>query len=106
MNEKLKEKVQESLSSVLPITIIVLILSATLLPMEIGTLALFLAGAVLLIIGMGFFQLGTKMSMTLLGQSVASRLIKSRRLLPIILAAFVVSVFITIVEPDLQIPAN
>ena len=53
MNEKLKEKVKESLSSVLPITLIVLVLSVTLVPMEIGTLALFLTGAVLLIVGMG-----------------------------------------------------
>ena len=51
MNEKLKEKVKESLSSVLPITLIVLVLSVTLVPMEIGTLALFLTGAVLLIVG-------------------------------------------------------
>ena len=35
MNEKLKEKVKESLSSVLPITLIVLVLSVTLVPMEI-----------------------------------------------------------------------
>ena len=58
MNEKLKEKIRESLSSVLPITMIVLLLSVTLVPMKISTLALFLTGAVLLIIGMGFFQLG------------------------------------------------
>ena len=36
MNEKLKEKVKESLSSVLPITLIVLVLSVTLVPMEIA----------------------------------------------------------------------
>ena len=70
MNEKLKEKVKESLSSVLPITLIVLVLSVTLVPMEIGTLALFLTGAVLLIVGMGFFQLGAEMSMTPLGEGV------------------------------------
>ena len=73
MNEKLKEKVKESLSSVLPITLIVLVLSVTLVPMEIGTLALFLTGAVLLIVGMGFFQLGAEMSMTPLGEGVGVR---------------------------------
>ena len=52
MNEKLKEKTREALSSVLPITAIVLILSFTLVPMEIGTIALFLTGAFLLILGM------------------------------------------------------
>ena len=34
MNEKLKEKIKESLSSVLPITLIVLALSVTLVPMD------------------------------------------------------------------------
>ena len=74
MNEKLKEKVQESLSSVLPITVIVLIISITLVPLEIGTLALFLTGAVLLIIGMGFFQLGAEVAMWLETSDVADDL--------------------------------
>ena len=52
MYDKLKEKLKESLTSVLPITLIVLALSLTLVPMEVGTLALFLAGAALLILGM------------------------------------------------------
>ena len=50
MNEKLNEKTREALTSVLPITVIVLMLSVTLVPMEVGTLALFLTGAVLLIV--------------------------------------------------------
>ena len=106
MNEKLKEKVKESLSSVLPITVIVLILSITLVPLEIGTLALFLAGAVLLIVGLGFFQLGAEMSMTPLGQGVGGRLMKGRRLLPPIAVSFVMGALITIAEPDLQVLAN
>ena len=106
MNEKLKEKIKESLSSVLPITLIVLFLSVTLIPLEIGTLALFLTGAVLLIVGMGFFQLGAEMAMTPLGQSVGGRLSKWRRILPVALVCFVMGAIITIAEPDLQVLAN
>ena len=106
MNEKLKEKIQESLSSVLPITVIVLILSISLVPMEIGTLALFLTGAVLLIVGMGFFQLGAEMAITPLGQSVGGRLIKSKKIILIILVSFFMGAIITIAEPDLQVLAN
>ena len=73
MNEKLNEKIKESLSSVLPITVIVLLLSISLVPLEIGTLALFLTGAFLLVVGMGFFQLGAEMAMTPLGQGVGAR---------------------------------
>ena len=106
MNEKLKEKIKESLSSVLPITAIVLLLSITLVPMEIGTLALFLTGAVMLIVGMGFFQLGAEMAMTPLGQGVGGRLMKGSRLVLIMLVSFIMGVIITIAEPDLQVLAN
>ena len=106
MNEKLKEKIKESLSSVLPITIIVLLLSITLVPMEIGTLALFLTGAFLLIVGMGFFQLGAEMAMTPLGQGVGGRLIKSKKILFVVLISFLMGAIITIAEPDLQVLAN
>lgn len=106
MNEKLKEKVKESLSSVLPITLIVLVLSVTLVPMEIGTLALFLTGAVLLIVGMGFFQLGAEMSMTPLGEGVGRTLAKREKVLLVVLVAFALGTIITIAEPDLQVLAN
>lgn len=106
MNEKLKEKIKESLSSVLPITVIVLLLSITLVPLEVGTLTLFLTGAVLLIVGIGLFQLGAEMAMTPLGQGVGSKLSKGKRIFPIILICFVIGAIITIAEPDLQVLAN
>ncbi len=106
MNEKLKEKIRESLSGVLPITIIVLIASVLLVPMEIGTLSLFLTGAVLLIVGMGLFQLGAEMSMTPLGQGVGKTLSRSGKVWAIVLICFLMGVIITIAEPDLQVLAN
>ena len=47
--DKLKEKVGESLTSVLPVTMIVLFLSIVLVPVKIEAIAMFLVGAVLLI---------------------------------------------------------
>ena len=64
MNLKLKEKINESLSAVIPITVIVLIISVFLVPMELGSIDMFLTGAAMLIVGMGFFQLGAEMAMT------------------------------------------
>lgn len=106
MMEKLREKVKESLSSVLPITVIVLLLSILLIPMEVGAFSLFLAGAVFLIFGMGFFQLGADISMTQLGQGIGGQLIKKRKLLFIVGGCFLMGVLITISEPDLQVLAN
>ena len=57
-NELLLEKIKESLSSVLPITAIVLAISVTIAPLTPGTMVLFLFGALLLVFGMGLFSLG------------------------------------------------
>lgn len=105
IHEKLKEKIQESLISVLPITLIVMLLSVTLVEMEIGTMALFLTGAAFLTVGMGFFQMGAEMTMTPFGQRMGESMIKSKRLIMIILVFFSVGAIITISEPDLQVLA-
>ncbi len=104
--EKLKEKINESLSSVLPVTIIVLFLSIVLAPMEIEAVALFLVGAVLLIVGMGFFQLGAEMSMTPLGQGIGGQLVKRKKIPLIVVGCFLMGLLVTISEPDLQVLAN
>ncbi len=106
MNEKLKEKTNEALSSVLPITAIVLLLSLTLAPMEVGTIALFLTGAVLLILGMGLFQLGAEISMTPLGQGIGGRIVRLKSRPLVLLICFFMGAVITISEPDLQVLAN
>ena len=74
MNKKLKLKIHESLSAVIPITLIVLALGMTVVPMELSTLMLFLAGAALLILGMGFFTLGADMAMMPIGEQVGTQL--------------------------------
>ena len=106
LNEKLKQNLRESFASVMPITVIVLLLSVTLVPMEIGTLSLFLMSAVLLMVGMGFFQLGAEMAMTPLGQGLGSQLAKNRRLWVSMLICFAVGAVITLSEPDLQVLAE
>ena len=106
LNKKLKEKFDESVSAVLPITVIVLLLSIFVVPMETGTIALFLVGAFMLIIGMAFFQLGAELAMPPLGEGVGSHIMKTKRLSILIIVCFVMGVIITIAEPDLQVLAN
>ena len=45
-----------------------------------ATLMLFLAGAALLILGMGFFTLGADMAMMPIGEQVGTQLTRSKRL--------------------------
>ena len=106
MNLKLKEKINESLSAVLPITGIVLMLSVFLVPMELGSIVMFLTGALMLIVGMGVFQLGAEMAMTPIGEGVGVQISKKKKLITVLLTGFVMGVIITVSEPDLQVLAS
>ena len=104
--EQLKEKFLESVSSVIPIFAIVLVLSVTVSPLNSGVLVLFLFGAVMLIIGMALFTLGSGMSMTPLGEGIGIEMSKAKNLwIPLVLC-FVLGMLITISEPDLTVLAE
>ena len=103
MNKILKQKIMEAFTSVLPITVIVLVASVVLAPMPSGTILMFMAGAALLIIGMGFFTLGADMALMPMGEGMGIQLTRSSKLVLIILVSFVMGTLITIAEPDVQV---
>lgn len=106
MNRNLLEKIKESLSSVLPITAIVIILHFALSPMPRGLLILFAIGSIMLIFGMGLFTLGADVSMMPMGERIGAELTKSRKLFLLIIISFFMGFMITVAEPDLQILAE
>lgn len=106
MSEKIKEKIKESLMSVLPITAIILILCFTIIPTSNDTLMLFISGAILLIIGIGLFTLGAEISMSAIGERIGAHLSSSKKIWLILLIAFIFGAVITIAEPDLQVLAS
>lgn len=96
----------ESLAAVLPITGIMLMISIFLVPIELGTMVMFLVGATLLIFGMGFFQLGAEVAMTPIGEGIGVQISKSKKVWLALLVGFTMGVIITISEPDLQVLAE
>lgn len=102
----LKEKLMESLTSVIPITLIVLLLCFSVSPIPVATLTAFLIGAAMLILGMSLFTLGADLFMTPLGERLGASITKSRRLLIVAVVGFLIGVIVTISEPDLQVLAN
>lgn len=106
MNLKLREKIKELLSSVLPITGIVLMLSIFLIPMELGSIVMFLTGAIMLIVGMKFFQLGAERAMTPIGEGIGMQISKMKKLKTVLVTDFVMGVIITVSEPNLRVLAG
>ncbi|MDR1651693.1 MAG: DUF1538 domain-containing protein [Synergistaceae bacterium] len=105
MNKKLKAKILESLSSVMPITLIVFILSYA-FPIPIETTIMFLAGAALLTVGMGFFSLGADIAMMPMGEAVGAQFMKTKKLWFVVAVSFILGFIVTAAEPDLQVLAN
>lgn len=105
MNNLMKV-LKEAIQSVLPIFAIVLILSVTVAPMESGVLVMFLFGTLLLIVGMGFFTIGSGISMEPLGEGIGSSLGKAKKIAIPLIICFVLGILITIAEPDLTVLAE
>ena len=104
--EKFAEKLSETLKAVFPILAIVLLLCFTIAPIPPSILLTFLVGAVLLTIGMLFFNIGVEISMTPMGERVGTIMTKSKNVVVMILISFVMGFVITISEPDLQVLAQ
>ena len=103
----LKDKLKESLVSVLPVSLIVLILSLTpWVNISGGELVVFGIATILLIIGIGLFNLGADMAMTPMGQYIGEGLTSSKKLGLLLSVAFVMGLLITIAEPDLSVLAS
>lgn len=108
MGKSLLGKFKESLLSVLPITLLVVVISLTMAKTDGYTIGLFLIGAVFLIFGMGLFTLGADVAMMPMGGSIGSMLSKTKksRFPLVLLIAFVIGFVITLAEPDLHVLAE
>jgi len=103
---KFKEKLSKTLKAVLPILGIVLLLCFTIAPVPSGIIMTFLTGAVMLIAGMLFFNVGVEISMTPMGERVGTIMTKTKNVFLVILISFAMGFVITISEPDLQVLAQ
>ena len=105
--KELKEKIREALVSTLPITAIVYLLALTpWLDLNAGELISFSVGAVLLVLGIGLFNLGADLAMTPMGSQMGAGLSRQRKLGLLLAVCFVMGMLITIAEPDLQVLAK
>ena len=107
--KELWAKIEEALISALPITAIVYLMAF--LPffdfdISAAELITFTVGAVMLILGIGLFNLGADLAMTPMGAHVGSGLSRQKKLSLLLLVCFVLGMLITIAEPDLQVLAN
>ena len=100
-------KIKEALVSALPITAIVYLMALTpLFSFSRVELITFTIGAVLLVVGIGMFNLGADLAMTPMGTHIGAGLSRQRKLGLLLTVCFVLGMLITVAEPDLQVLAQ
>ncbi len=105
--KSLGSKLKEALFSVMPVSLLVFALSITpWVTISPDELFVFVVGALLLVLGIGLFNLGADMAMTPMGQYIGQGLTASKRLGVLLGVGFVMGLLITIAEPDLSVLAE
>lgn len=102
----LLELVKDNTKAVVPIAIIVLLLNFTLVPLGLSLVLRFLAGAVLIIIGLSLFLFGVEIGITPLGSLTGASLVKTNKLFIVLLTGLVLGFFISVAEPGLMVLAQ
>ena len=98
----LVKKLKETLTSVLPIMVIVLILNFTIAPL--GELFWpFIWGGVLLVIGLSLFLAGTDIGMVPVGEKLGSVLAHKRNVWFMLGIGFLIGFAVTLAEPDVTV---
>ena len=96
----------ESVRSILPIEILVLLLSVSISPVSSGVMVLYIFGTVLLLFGMCFFSVGANLSMQPLGEGIGILLSRSKHPYLSLIFCFALGLAVTVAEPDLQVLAS
>lgn len=102
MND-IKEKIKETITSVLPFVIIVILISLFVTPLEKQTLIKFLIGAIFITVGMPIFLQGIDLSISPMGEMMSQSLIKTRSLKKVLIGSFIFGFIVTVAEPDMHI---
>jgi len=102
----LLDKFKEVSLSVLPITIIVILLNFTLTPLEGTMLITFVMGAFLIVVGLTLFLIGVDIGIAPLGRLLGATLSASNKVFLVVLAGLVLGFLISIAEPGLMVLAN
>ena len=99
------EKLLESLKSVLPVTVVIIIVGLF-LNFSLETYLMFLLGAALLVLGLALFQLGAFESTSVIAEDIGKYVVKRRNLVIFIAVSFMLGFFIIVAEPSVRVLAS
>ena len=104
--EIIKQKFFEVTTSVLPVTLIALVLNFTLTPLGGPLTARLIIGAALIIAGLTIFLFGVDLGITPIGNHMGELITRPNKIIVITAAGLLLGFCVSIAEPDLHILAS
>ncbi len=99
------KKLLESFISVLPVTVVILVISF-LIGLQMQIILSFLLGASFLVVGLTLFQLGAFASTSFIAEGIGSYIVKKRKLALFLLVSIALGFFIIVAEPSVRVLSN
>ncbi len=100
------DKMKEVSKTLIPVVILVLVLSMTIVKVPTDIIVRFLIGSFLLLIGLTVFLWGVEIAMDPIGNHMSKEVATSTKLFKIAFLSFLLGFLITVAEPDLLILGN
>lgn len=100
------EKFREGFQTLVPVVIIVVSLSFTIVGVSSDVLMRFLIGAFMVLIGLGVFLYGVDLAMSPIGEYMSREIATSKSVVRVLVISFFLGFLITVAEPDLLILGN
>lgn len=97
------KNLKEVVITILPMTLLIVILTFIFAPIDSDEMISFLFGAGIMMIGMTLFLFGADYSMMEVGRLVGKYMIKKKSLTILIALGFMIGIVITIAEPSVQV---
>jgi hypothetical protein len=104
--EGVRKEFKEVLGATAPVILLILAMLILVMGADPGTVLKFITSAVVLIFGFTLFLIGVKYGMLPVGESIGSELPQHRSLLFILGVAFLLSLLVTMAEPDVRVLAS
>lgn len=96
-------KFKETVTSVLPVMVIVIVLGLTAAPLGWLLLVKFLIGGLLLIVGLTAFLMGVDIGIQPIGERTGAALVSKKNIFLLLGVSFVIGFLVTVAEPDIQV---
>ncbi len=106
MLNDIKDILLEVLQAIAPIVAVISLIQLFLLHTPLSLLWQFLAGAVLVTVGLFLFLVGVRVSLLPIGEMIGSELVSRGSLALLLIAVFIFGFVVTVAEPDVRVLAH